>query len=207
MATLHKEPKIHPHIYSGSSDQLRPHGGSWYDCRVSFHDGYEHHQSHGKPFFVSPAKPIDLLMGGLDFLEDKLVPADQRINVYPTNHTNTYEVNLSEWWLDPIRFTFLTCWMRDWNGNLDQMLAAGKYFGASPKAVRHFLAGNVFYQLGRYDGWVISMGDSYSPFTLDALPPFITLEEKLKDKPGPTKDVSVVHHPGFTIRPKKLAQK
>ena len=190
MATLHKKIVLDKYPYSGSNGQLRNPDGYWHTCRVTFHDRFDDEGKHNH-FFFAPTygQSMEAVVAAVDELEGKIgIPSEQRLNFHPITQPGSFKVVLTDWWRDPVRLTFLTCFMRDC-GN-----PKGKYLQCTKHALDMFRAGNVFYHGVLYRGWQYE-------FTHDD-----RAKELLRDKPSKVKTVNVCHFSGWKTRTLKLSK-
>ncbi len=189
MATLHKTIKPGNYPYAGSDDQLRNPSGYWQNCRVTFHDRFDEEGKHDLFYFSPKNNNINSVVAVIDAVEEKIgVPKKQRLSISPNEKLGSYQIELTDWWRDPIRLTFLTCLMRDCRGDKFDNLFGGRYLQYTKVATERFLAGNVFYHGSTYKGWQTEFSDSFKA------------TELLKDKPADRKTVDVCHFTGWQTR-------
>lgn len=185
--------------YVGSPGNFKPFmTGTWELCRVTFHEAYYKLCNIVKkpPGFIyvhKAGQSNDSLHALLSEVENKIgLAVEDQVTLTPTQHNTAVHVMPSEWWNDPVRFTLLTCLLRDNAGTVEKT-KEGRYMKPTSAAFDRFLQGNTFYHYDTYQGWLNSLrGDKAS---------------KMQNKPY-EKDVCLVeHHIGWTKYPIKLARR
>ena len=180
-------------------------GAHWYNCRVTFHE--EFHKANlraanpTREFFYKLKNGQDIkgIMSVLNEVEEKLkLGQDDQLQLWSVDDAKSmpvYRIAASEWWFDAVRFTLLTCLIRECRGTLEKTITEGKsayeyngnYLKATEEAVRAFVDGATFYHGEKYNGWCNTFQKLSKPL----------VENLLKKEPSEKKTVSACYHLGW----------
>jgi len=174
----------HDSYYEGVSGSFRMvHTSSWDSCRVTFHENWDNNASP-KDFYYLPRNRQTQ-----QIVIDNIIEVETRLTLPEKYQTKLWKTNKQaiicepgKWWLDPIRFHFLTAVCRDAHeSGIESARRIGDYLKSTSAAVFRFLQGNVFYQGLTFEGWVEMFGGGDNG-------------ELLGSKPAPHSEVKVRHH-------------
>ena len=180
--------------YGAGAGYLRVWKNSWNSCRVEFHHRYDNlllvdREKFEKLFFFKEHSPIQQALDVITEVEEKLkVNSTEHLKVYSANKPGVYCIDAGNWWLDPFRFTLLTCLLRDAKKDLKTTLTSeGRYLISTPFANEHFFDGNIFYQKEFYRGWVREFEGKNGE----------EMKTYLSDKPSSQQRLIIEHHQSF----------
>lgn len=132
-----------------------PNGINWSYCRVTFHKNY--YRDDCKSFFYqlrtgqSRGDIIKVITEAEDRLE---LHESKRFVANPVkSYHDVMHCEPGSWWNDPVRFTLLTLFLRESQGNLKYTLMSGNYASVTVSAINRFLDGFVYYRAEKFDGW------------------------------------------------------
>jgi hypothetical protein len=208
MATLYKEeventPSSSVYFLHPGSFQVMNSDTGWIGCRVSFHEAWYKKwviNNKQKNFYYCSMswQTPQIVTDSITQAEECLaLPEEDRCKIWPVkardipanNRTiakGEMFIEPSDWWIDPIRWTFLTALCRSASTDkLKDLIKKGLYFSTTQAATEKFLEKNTFYQGETFGGWVVQFSQSDQAHLLS-------------NKPVKRDAVQVSHHPGWS---------
>lgn len=162
----------------------------FFDCRVSFHHDFNKYECND---FVIKSEKLEQKLDIISELEQELrLSEENTLKFYNVNsEKNIYFVNLPKFWHDPVRFTFLSCFIYDCESSLQNTIKSEKtkYLCKTIEANHYFISGNYYWKDDHlYKGWVRTFRG------------IINIENYLDCKKQQSDKIQLRHDPVFPIQ-------
>lgn len=126
---------------------------SWHHCREVLH---KHIENNFFYYLIGPNQDIEFLIENLSKLEKKIkIPKDQKLKILKhLKNKKVIKVELSKWWEDPVRFNFLTAFIKSCKESFEKTILDSPYFQQTKVATDLFLSGKTCFTGRIFRGWM-----------------------------------------------------